>query len=257
MTVHSILSKTVLASVGFSVAMLSVSPALAQYGGQQPQYPPQSSYPSGPYPQSPQYPNRPYQNGQYSPQSNDYDRTPPPGYDGRENPPPPPGYQPGPNDQQIAQQDRYYADRAQRWAQDNCVKSHGDSAGGALLGGLLGAIIGHSVGSRGDRGTATVAGAVIGGVGGAAIASSSNGRTSPGCPPGYVLRRSAQPYYFESDYVYAAPGWYHPWFFYGGRWEYRPYPYHDYYARQYRGYGHPEWHDRGWHDHDEYERDHH
>lgn len=239
MTLQSKVSKAILGSVALSVALLSTSPVFAQYGGQQPN----GSYQNG------QYPQQPYQGP--PPQGYDYDRAPPPGYDGRQTPPPPPGYQPGPNEQQIAQQDRYYADRAQRWAQDNCVKSHGDGAGGALLGGLLGAIIGHSVGSRGDRGTATVAGAVIGGVGGAAIASSSDGRTSPGCPPGYVVRRSAEPYYFENDYVYAAPAWYHPWFFYGGRWVYRPYPYHEFYARQYRGYGHPEWHDRGWHDHDE------
>ncbi len=209
-------------ALGALAVMTAATPVMAQYGGQPPAPPP------------PAY---------------DYDR-PPPGYDGSQTPPPPPGYQPAPNAQQMAEQDRYYADRAQRWAEENCVKSGGNGAGGAILGGLLGAIIGHGVGSRGDKGTATVAGAVIGGVGGAAIASNSGRQTSPGCPPGYVVRRGAPAYYYERDYVYAAPGWYRPWAFYGGRWIYRPYPYHDFYARRYPGYGHPEWHDRGWHDHE-------
>lgn len=255
MRIQNIIAKVVLTGTALSVATLSLSPAVAQYN---------NGYPNGQYPNG-QYPNGQYPNGQYPnvqypappPQYSDYDRNPPPGYDGRQTPPPPPGYQPGPYDAQIAQQDRYYADRAQQWAEQNCVKSRGDGATGALLGGLLGAIIGHSVGSRGDRGTATVAGAVIGGVGGAAIASSSDGRTSPGCPPSYVIRRNVQPYYFEADYVYAAPAWYHPWYFYEGRWVYRPYPYHDFYARRYGWYGHPEWHDRGWHDHDHDWHDHH
>ena len=31
---------------------------------------------------------------------------------------------------------------AQAWARDNCVKSHGDVAAGAVIGGILGAIVG-------------------------------------------------------------------------------------------------------------------
>jgi hypothetical protein len=31
--------------------------------------------------------------------------------------------------------------------------------------------------------------------------------------------------------VYAAPADYNPWLWYGGRWVYRPYPYHRYYGR--------------------------
>jgi hypothetical protein len=55
--------------------------------------------------------------------------------------------------------------------------------------------------------------------------------------------------------VYAAPGWYRPWVWAGGRWAYRPYPYHRYYYRHYWA-GRPgdwqrrqEWrehHRRGW-----------
>jgi len=240
MTTKTIFAKAVVGGTAMAVALLAVTPVFAQYGGQ--------SQPPAQYPSS-QYPNQQSQPGPYTPPNDGYDRAPP-RYDNSQPPPPPPGYQPGPNDQRLAEQDRYYADQAQRWAAENCVKSRGDAGGGALLGGLLGAIIGHSVGSRGDRGTSTVAGAVIGGVGGAAIGSSSGEQTSPGCPPGYVVRRGVQPYYFGPEYIYAAPAWYHPWFYYGGRWVYRPYPYHEYYARRYYGYGHPEWHKHEWHGRD-------
>lgn len=65
--------------------------------------------------------------------------------------------------------------------------------------------------------------------------------TSPGCPPGYVLRDGAAPLYVAPAYAYAAPGWYNPWVFYGGAWVFRPYPYHAYYYHAYyrggyRGY---------------------
>jgi hypothetical protein len=41
----------------------------------------------------------------------------------------------------------------------------------------------------------------------------------------------AEPFYpgpVYGDVVYAAPGWYDPWIWYGGHWIYRPYPYHRY-----------------------------
>ena len=59
------------------------------------------------------------------------------------------------------------------------------------------------------------------------------------------LRSGAPAYsYGYSDYYYAAPDWYRPWVFEGGIWAYRPYPYHDWYYRTYRGpsrgyYGRP------------------
>jgi len=105
----------------------------------------------------------------------------------------------------------------------------------------------------GGRGGAVVAGTVIGAVGGAAVASGPSGETSPGCPPGYVVRRDAPPYAYPTPgYYYAAPGWYAPWVFVDGYWVFRPYPYHDYYWHTYRG---PYWHGGyggyhgGWHRH--------
>jgi hypothetical protein len=52
------------------------------------------------------------------------------------------------------------------------------------------------------------------------------------------VERGAPAFYYGADtgpYYYAAPGWYRPWVFYGGRWTYRPYPYHGWYYRHYRG----------------------
>jgi len=177
-----------------------------------------------------------------APRSGDYRNPPPPeptaprGYDGRDLPPPPADYIP-PIDA-VAQQeaDRRYAEDAERWAHENCVKSKGDVGAGALVGGILGAIIGGSLGGRHSGGAA--AGAIIGAVGGAAVASKSGGDTSPGCPEGYVVRRGAPIYvYAQPDYAYAAPGWYRPWVFVDGYWVYRPYPYHEWYYRTYRGPG--------------------
>jgi len=77
---------------------------------------------------------------------------------------------------------------------------------------------------------------VVGAGTGAAIASSENNATSPGCPPGYVVRAGAPAYpYTYPGYAYAAPGWYQPWVFVGGVWAYRPYPYHAWYYHTYRG----------------------
>jgi len=54
------------------------------------------------------------------------------------------------------------------------------------------------------------------------------------------MRREAPAFAYDgygSAYYYDAPGWYRPWIFIDGRWNYRPYPYHTYYYRRY-GWGH-------------------
>lgn len=162
---------------------------------------------------------------------------PPPGYDGTQLPPPPPGYQGGPETDQQDLQDRAYAEYAEQWAQQNCVKAHGNPAAGAAIGGLLGALIGAGVAGPGSRGAGAFVGGAIGAAGGAAIAGSTDSNeTSPGCPPGYVVQDGAPQFYYGAPYLYAAPGWYRPWVFWGDRWVYRPYPYHVwYYNHYYRG----------------------
>jgi hypothetical protein len=166
-----------------------------------------------------------------------YDSAPPPGYDGTRPPPPPPGYQGDPNAAQQQAQDQQYAAYAQQWAQAYCVKAHGNTGEGAVIGGIAGALFGSAVAGRHSHGE----GAVLGGLGGAgvgaAVAGSSNSNaTSPGCPPGFVTRGGAPAFaYGGGPYVYAAPGWYRPWVFYGGAWVYRPYPYHVWYYGHYRG----------------------
>ncbi|MEJ0066606.1 MAG: hypothetical protein WDM85_15320 [Caulobacteraceae bacterium] len=162
----------------------------------------------------------------------------PRGYSDGAPPPPPPGY--NANAQDPAQQaaDVHYANYAERWAEENCVRSRGNVAGGAFIGGLFGALIGAGI--SGGRGGGALAGAAIGGTTGAVIASSSGGdATSPGCPRGYVVRDGAPAFYYAGGpYYYAAPGWYDPWIWYGGRWTFRPYPYHSFYYRHYwRGGG--------------------
>jgi hypothetical protein len=186
-------------------------------------------------PPPPVYSDRVY----YGAPQGDY-RNPPPEpsapaeYNGQNTPPPPPGYAPS-SDAPSSAADQAYAAQAQRWATENCVKSKGDTASGALVGGILGAIVGSALGGRHDGGLGTVAGAAIGAMGGAAVAENSGGDTSPGCPPGYVVRRDAARYTYQPEgYYYAAPQWYRPWVFVGGAWAYRPYPYHDYYYRTYR-----------------------
>ena len=114
------------------------------------------------------------------------------------------------------------------------MKSGGNVGAGAVIGGVIGAIVGSSLGGRHDHGGSTIAGAGIGAVGGAVIASGSGGETSPGCPPGYAVRRDARSYDAPAGYDYAAPGWYRPWLLIGGAWVYRPYPYHTYYTRHYQ-----------------------
>lgn len=170
---------------------------------------------------------------------------PPPGYDPGQAPPPPPGYVPPRDYAAEAAADARYAADAQRWAMDNCVKSHGDVAAGAVIGGVVGAIVGGAAGGR-HSGNSAAFGAIVGAGTGAAVASAQNNATSPGCPPGYVVRAGSPPYpYTYSGYYYAAPGWYHPWVLVGGAWVYRPYPYHSWYWHTYRGpryYGRPGWH---------------
>ena len=86
-------------------------------------------------------------------------------------------------------QDAQFAAQAQQWAEANCVKAHGNAGEGAVLGGLFGAVIGSGLAGRGSHGVGALAGAAVGAGAGAAIASSTGSNaTSPGCPPGYVLR---------------------------------------------------------------------
>lgn len=163
-----------------------------------------------------------------------YEQHAPQGYDGREAPPPPPGWS-QPNDWSVRQDanDRY-ARAAQTWAQNNCVKSQSNTGVGAVIGGVLGAVIGNSVAGRHDRTFGTIAGAAIGAAGGAAIGSTTGGRTSPGCPPGYVMRSGSRAYdYSAAGYNYAAPRWYKPWVNSRGTWYYRPYPYGSFYYNHY------------------------
>jgi hypothetical protein len=274
---HKRFRQAALAAAGCAMLPASVAPALAQppgydpardqgyqdappgYDGQQGSPPAQGSYDQAPpqgygdeqgeppsgngYP--PSYGDRgaapqgdPY--GGPPPSGYPAPPPPPPGYNGSAPPPPPPGYQSDPRaaaDQQA--QDQRYAVYAQQWEQAYCVKAHGNTGEGAVLGGVVGALLGSGIAGRGSRGAGAVVGAGVGAVGGAAIASSSNSNaTSPGCPPGYVVRNGAPAFSYGGygqPYLYAAPGWYQPWVFYGGVWTYRPYPYHTWY------YGHYGW----------------
>jgi hypothetical protein len=168
-------------------------------------------------------------------------RNPPPepaapaNYDGSQLPPPPVDYIPPANPEEQRLSDTQYAQSAQDWAAQNCIKSKPKVGNGALIGGILGAIIGSGLGGRHDHGTGMAVGALVGAAGGAAVASASGGDTSPGCPPGYSVRPQAVTYTYSPDYYYAAPGWYQPWVYVDGYWSYRPYPYHDWYYRTYRG----------------------
>lgn len=155
----------------------------------------------------------------------------------RENgpPPPPPGY----NDQyddtvRARQEDEAYARAAQDWASRYCYRRSDNAAGGAIIGGVLGALLGGGIAGRGNHTSGALVGGAVGAVAGASIGASS---TSPGCPPGMVVRADAppMPYSFYGGYVYAAPADYRPWIWYGGRWVYRPYPYHRYWYRSHYG----------------------
>lgn len=164
----------------------------------------------------------------------DYGPPPPPGYDGSQPPPPPPGYQPEQISPQQAEADRRYAEAAQQWAAQYCVKAHGDTAGGAVGGAIVGALLGSAIGGRGNHGAGALVGGVVGAGAGASIADSRGSMaTSPGCPPGYVTRGGSPAYYYPGSYNYGAPGWYNPWVYYGDAWVFRPYPYHSWYYGHY------------------------
>ncbi|NIJ06795.1 hypothetical protein FHS31_000377 [Sphingomonas vulcanisoli] len=203
-------------------------------------YPPPQGYqqPYGAPPAQQGYGQQGYPPQGYAQQPDNYQAPPPPpGYDGSQPPPPPPGYQPDPSYAPNPDQDRHYEAYAEDWAQRYCVKSGGNAGAGAVIGGLFGALLGSSVAGRHDRGGGAVIGGIAGAAGGAAIGSTDGRATSPGCPPGYVTRGGAPAFYYDQGpYYYAAPEWYRPWIFIDGRWNYRPYPYHNYYYRHY-GYG--------------------
>ena len=174
-------------------------------------------------------------------QAQPYDQGPPPDYQpgyayGDSDVPPPEGYDEryrGYDQSGAARdEDRRYAESVQRWSAENCIDRRRDNqAAGAVIGGVLGAIVGSNVAGRGNRTAGAVFGGAAGAMAGASIGASS---TSPGCPPGYAVRAGAPAFVgpvFVGGYGYAAPPGYRPWVWYGGRWVYRPYPYHRYWYR--------------------------
>lgn len=256
------------AALAAGALAVAVGPLMASLAVAQ-SYPPQSNYPGRTYPgqsyPNQGYPSQTYPDQQGYPSQQGYpqqgydddqsyyqgpppsDLPPPPGYDGRDLPPPPPGYRVDGDPDAYRVADQRYAEDAERWARQSCVKSQGNVGAGAVIGGIFGAIIGSGLSGRHDGGAGTIAGAAIGAIGGAAIASGSGGNdTSPGCPPGYVVRRGATFVYSTPGYDYAAPGWYRPWAYSGSEWTYRPYPYHTWYYRTYRGHGYGGGYRRGY-----------
>jgi hypothetical protein len=171
------------------------------------------------------------------PSNPDANGAPPPGQ-GAYNVPPPPGYQPGEGQADTSAQARAEDDRysyeAERWAARNCVAERAnDTAAGAVIGGLFGAIVGSGLAGRHEHAAGAIVGGTAGAIAGGAIGSSA-AASNPNCPPGYGLRPGAEPFYPGPIYgpvIYAAPGWYDPWLWYGGHWIYRPYPYHRYWYR--------------------------
>lgn len=174
---------------------------------------------------------------------------PPPGYQpgpayGDSNVPPPEGWSPQQgnydNSPQAQDEDARYAQAVQQWSAENCVQQrNNNAAAGAIVGGVLGALVGSSIAGRGNHAAGAVFGGATGAIAGASIGAS---QTSPGCPPGYVVREGAPPmpaFVFVGGYGYVAPPGYRPWIWVGGRWVYRPYPYHRYWYRHERGHG---WH---------------
>jgi hypothetical protein len=184
---------------------------------------------------------------QPGPQDGYPDLPPPPGYDGSQPPPPPPGFQPDPAYASDPDQDRRYEAYAEDWAQRYCVKARSKTGTGAVIGGLLGALVGSGLSGRHDQGAGALVGGLAGAAGGAAIGSTTANETSPGCPPGFVVRGDAPAFAYQAygtPYYYAAPGWYQPWVFVENRWTYRPYPYYGWYYGHYHGgrpgfYGRP------------------
>jgi hypothetical protein len=154
---------------------------------------------------------------------------PPPGVEYGNPPPPPPpsGYSDADRSRDLAQAqidaDRSYQRAVEQWAAANCVREQDNrTVAGAVIGGALGALTGGVVG----RGPGAAVGGAVGAVAGAAVGA---GSTSPGCPPGYVVRVGAPPFYYVyhgPEWVYVAPPDYRPWIWVGGRWFYRPYPYY-------------------------------
>ena len=170
------------------------------------------------------------------------DYAPPPGapedslYREQGAPPPPQGYDSRYDDSEQARaEDEAYRTRAEDWAARYCYRRQSDNAaGGAIIGGVLGALLGSGIAGRGSHTTGALVGGAVGAMAGASIGASS---TSPGCPPGFVVREDAPAFYyggFRGGYVYAAPPGYRPWIWVGGRWAYRPYPYHRYWYREHR-----------------------
>ena len=170
----------------------------------------------------------------YSGYDSRYADVAPQGYDGRDLPPPPPGWTRSNESYSQQAADARYARDAENWARDNCTRSSSNTGVGAALGGVIGAVLGNSIAGRGDRTAGTIVGGVVGAAGGAAIGSTTGGATSPGCPPGYTMRNGVRPYeYSASGYTYAAPSWYRPWVNSDNSWRYRPYPYSNYYYKTY------------------------
>jgi hypothetical protein len=133
---------------------------------------------------------------------------------------------------QARREDEEYSRRAQDWAARYCYRRSDNAAGGAIIGGVLGALLGGGIAGRGNHTSGALIGGAVGAVAGASVGASS---TSPGCPPGMVVREDAPPFYgptFVGGYVYDAPPDYRPWIWYGGRWVYRPYPYHRYWYHE-------------------------
>ena len=204
------------------LAALAVTASAAPPALAQPDYPPPPDRGYGPPPgYSPGY------------AYGDTDVAPPEGYDDR--------YRSYDFSDRARDEDARYSASVQRWAADNCINErNSNAAAGAVIGGIFGAIIGSSVAGRHDRAAGAIVGGAAGAMAGSAIGAS---RTSPGCPPGYVVREGAPPFdpgfVFVGGYGYVAPPGYRPWVWTGGRWVYRPYPYHRYWYR------HERWRDAG------------
>jgi hypothetical protein len=257
--------RTVLALGAAATVIAGMTPAFAQdqppgpYNGPPPpdyNGPPPQGYNDQQQPPPPGYNDQqqppPGYNDQQPPPQGYNDQEPPQGYEGqppqgqdqaqRYNVPPPAGY--GPNDYnqdnspQARQEDARYSYAAEQWAAQNCIQQQQNAtAAGAVIGGIFGAFLGAGIAGHYNQGAGAVVGAGLGAVTGAAIGNAS-AQSNPACPPGYALRAGAPGFY--APVVYAAPGWYDPWIWYGGHWLYRPYPYHRFY------YGHAYGHGRHW-----------
>jgi hypothetical protein len=153
-----------------------------------------------------------------------------PEYDDPPPPAPPEGY--GPSDQRFDAQaaqlraDEDYRRAVERWSVADCVRERNNNV-------ASGAVIGGACSARSPAGRWAVAGGALGALAGASVGAST---TSPGCPPGFVVRPGAPAFVnsgFGPGWVYTAPPDYRPWVLVNGRWAYRPYPYHRYWRRRY------------------------